>query len=65
MEVAGYVDDKTPYVSGENKSTDMHLFKPTASILLFWFKDKQIKTSEDKYHMILCIEETANVKNCC
>ena len=61
-DIANYVDDAVPYVSGEIISTVVASLKRSAILMFNWFHN-QMKGSEVKCHALLKTDETLQVKN--
>ena len=53
MHVANYADDKTPYSYAENIECVIKLLEQSAYLLFDWFKSNQMKSNEEKYHVLL------------
>ena len=61
MHVANYSDDTTPYIYGENIESVIKSLEQSANLLFNWFKSNQMKSNEDKCHVLLSTDETVQV----
>ena len=58
MQVANYSDDTTPYIYDENIESVIKSLEPSVNLLFNWFKSNQMKSNEDKCHVLLSTDET-------
>ena len=54
--IADYVGDTTPYVSGDNTSKVVALLERSVNVMFNWFTDNQMKGNGDKCHVLLSID---------
>ena len=51
--ITNYADDNTPYAIESNLDTLLHTLQHDTSILLTWFHDNEMKSNNDKCHLII------------
>ena len=59
VDFASYADDNTPYVTEEGVDQVTYRLENSAKILFQWFRDNEMKSNADKFHFLLCNEETS------
>ena len=50
---ATHADDNTPYTPGENIDDVIGRLEETATVMLRWFTENQMKSNAEKFHLIL------------
>ena len=71
IDIASYVDDNTPYTTGNSMEEVIQKLEYAAKTLFQWFSDNQMKANRDKFHF-LCNSnsgvsltiKTQKIKNC-
>ena len=53
LDIANFVDDSTPYVTGDNISSVVKLLEEVGCAIFQWFKDNEMKANTDKCHVLL------------
>ena len=62
IEIAGYADDNTPYVSGENIEFVINKLESISVDLFKWFAINGMKANPDKCHLLLSTKNEHNAK---
>ena len=69
-DIANYVDDNTPYVSGKNIDEVVKSLEKTSRLTFKWFSDNQFQGNISKCHVLLSTDQqvhvnltTAQIKN--
>ena len=72
FKMANYADDTTPYVCNKDITSLIKSLENAAEIVFTWFKNNQMKSNEDKCHVVLSRHEdmhvkvsTSHIKNSC
>ena len=52
IDIASYVDDNTPYTTGNSIENVIEKLENAAKTLFQWFSDNQMKTNPDKCHFL-------------
>ena len=60
--MANYADDATPYVCRKDITSVIKSLEDAAEIVFTWFKNNQMKSNEDKCHVVLSTHEDMHVK---
>ena len=60
-DVASYVDNTTPYETGENSAYAIHNLEVLENTLLNWFDDNSMKANPDKYHHLLSGNDSSKI----
>ena len=61
IDIAGYADDTTPYVSGVTLDSIVNSLEKIADLLFTWFNYNQMKRNKDKCHVILSLQDNVHV----
>ena len=61
-DIADFADNTTPYFSGDKISPVVASLERSANLMFNWFTDKKMKGNKDKCHVLLCTNETLQVK---
>ena len=61
IDIAGYADDTTPYVSGVTLISTVESLEKIAHLLFTWFNYNQMKRNKDKCHVILSSQDNVHV----
>ena len=56
IDIASYVDDKTPYMIADNVDDLITSLEQASNGLFEWFKNNLLKRNTDKCHLLLMIE---------
>ena len=66
IEIAGYADDNTPYVQGDNINSVIKQLESISVKLFQWFDLNGMKANSDKCHLLLSSNNshTAKIANC-
>ena len=51
--IANFVDDNTPYVTGDNTSSVVRHLEEVSCAIFQWLKDNAMKANADNYHALL------------
>ena len=62
FDIVNFVDDNTPYVTGENISSVVKLLEEVACAIFQWFKDNEMKANVDKCRVLLNTSNELTVK---
>ena len=62
VDFASFVDDNTIYDAGDNIDEVIFSLQESSKKLFKWFADNQIKTNEDKCHLILSPNELTEIQ---
>ena len=62
VDFASFVDDNTIYDAGDNIDEVIFSLQESSKKLFKWFADNQIKTNEDKCHLILSTNELTEIQ---
>ena len=62
VDFASYADDNTIYDEGDNIDEVIFSLQESSKKLFKWFADNQIKTSEDKCHLIVSTNELTEIQ---
>ena len=54
---ASYVDDNTPYVTGDSIENVINSLENVSITLFKWFEDNQMKANKDKCHLLMSRSE--------
>ena len=72
FKMANYADDTTPYVCNKDITSLIKSLENAAEIVFTWFKNNQMKSNEDKCHVVLSRYKdmhvkvgTSHIKNSC
>ena len=60
--IANYADDNTQYATGKNLDELLRLLEKETNVVLNWFKLNEMKSNDDKCHLIIPNESNACVK---
>ena len=60
-DVASYVDNTTPYETGQNSAYAIHNLEVLENTLLNWFDGNSMKADPDKYHHLLSGNDSSNI----
>ena len=61
IEIASYVDDSTPYTTGNSIEEVIQKLGNPAKALLQWFTDNQMKANPDKSHFLCSSNNDASL----
>ena len=61
VNIRGYADDTTPYISGRKINEIIETLENTSITMFSWFKFNGMKANPDKYHLLLSSDEKCNV----
>ena len=59
--MANYADDNTIYVVEGNIDDLLKTLEPETIVILNWFKINEMKSNDDKCHLIVCNQEKVSV----
>ena len=59
---ATHADDNTPYTPGENIDDVIGRLEETATVMLRWFTENQVKSNAEKFHLILYCSDQKEIK---
>ena len=62
VDFASYADDNTIYDEGDNIDEVIFSLQESSKKLFKWFADNQMKTSEDKCHLIVSTNELTEIQ---
>ena len=62
VDFASYADDNTIYDAGENIDEIIFSLQESSKKLFKWFADNQMKTNEDKCHLIVSTNELTEIQ---
>ena len=62
VDLASYADDNTIYTTGENIDEVIFSLQESSKKLFKWFTDNQMKTNEDKCHLIVSTTEATEIQ---
>ena len=62
VDFASYADDNTIYDADENIDEIMFSLQESSKKLFKWFADNQMKTNEDKCHLIVSTNELTEIQ---
>ena len=62
VDFASYADDNTIYDAGENIDEIIFSLQESSKKLFKWFADNQMKTNEDKCHLIVSANELTEIQ---
>ena len=60
--IANYANDNTAYSTNDTLEGLLQTLEGETSILLKWFQDNEMKSNEDKCHLLVVNTENATVK---
>ena len=62
IDFANYVDDNTPFVSGDTLDDVLESLGNTSSKLFEWFSNNQMKANPDKCHLLISAATPSTIK---
>ena len=62
VDFASYADDNTTYDAGGNIDEVIFSWQDSSKNLFKWFADNQMKTNEDKCHLIVSTNEVTEIQ---
>ena len=62
VDIASYADDNTIYTSGENIDEVIFSLQESSKKLFKWFTDNQMKTNEEKCHLIVSSNKATEIQ---
>ena len=62
IDFANYVDDNTPFVSGDTSDDVFESLGNTSSKLFEWFSNNQMKANPDKCHLLISAATSSTIK---
>ena len=62
LDIANFVDDNTPYVTGDNISSVVKLLEEVSCAIFQWFKDNEMKANTDKCFLALIVNNISRNK---
>ena len=62
LDIANFVDDNTPYVTGDNISSVVKLLEEVSCAIFQWFKDNEMKANTDKCFLALIVNNISRIK---
>ena len=62
IDFANYVDDNTPFVSGDTSDDVLESLRNTSSKLFEWFSNNQMKANPHKCHLLISAATSSTIK---
>ena len=62
IDFASYAEDSTIYDAGENMDEVMFSLQESSRKLFRWYADNQMKTNEDKCHLVVSTNELTEIQ---
>ena len=59
--IANYADDNTIYTVDRNTDDLLKILQEEASLILYWFRINEMKSNDDKCHLIVCNHDNVSV----
>ena len=59
--ITNYADDNTVYSVSENITHLLNILERETTLILEWFRKNEMKTNDDKCHLIICNQEDVSV----